>query len=102
MGSGSYIPKLSSADRIADEMKEKQNFYKLYAGVAFGRVDPVQNFNYVLSPNYSFPSPKVSVSNMHTFSVCICIVRSFVDLFAVIHLLFDATGCFTGRGRDNR
>ena len=50
MGSNSYIPKLASADRISDEMKEKQIFYKLYAGVAFGRVDPVQNFNYVLSP----------------------------------------------------
>ena len=49
MGSNSYIPKLASADRISDEMKEKQIFYKLYAGVAFGRVDPVQNFNYVLS-----------------------------------------------------
>lgn len=39
MGSNSYIPKLASADRISDEMKEKQIFYKLYAGVAFGRVD---------------------------------------------------------------
>ncbi|KNB45707.1 hypothetical protein JH06_0745 [Blastocystis sp. subtype 4] len=68
MGSNSYIPKLASADRISDEMKEKQIFYKLYAGVAFGRVDPVQNFNYVLSPNYSFPSPKVSVNHIHTFS----------------------------------
>lgn len=71
MGSNSYIPKLASADRISDEMKEKQIFYKLYAGCSFGRVDPVQNFNYVLSPNYSFPSPKVSVNHIHTFSVSI-------------------------------
>ena len=98
MGSNSYIPKLASADRISDEMKEKQIFYKLYAGVAFGRVDPVQNFNYVLSPNYSFPSPKVSVNHIHPFSVSISFAHWFADIFAFVHLLFDASGCFTGRG----
>lgn len=69
MGSGSYIPKVTTIDRLSDELKEKQIFYKLYAGVIFGRVDLVQNFNYVLSPDYSFPPPTVSANHIHSFSV---------------------------------